>query len=393
MNKVYIDFLKLLNNGLYDLAETVDCKIEDVEFEAKNHICIPFIYKGAKNINLNIPQVWNNHMVISTMRNQHNLQIQQIVLRQLADAGIKCAILKGCSLSICYNEPMLRTLGDIDILVSPCDYERAIDILCGDEYEDESHEGHTFHYKYTLHDVPIEIHKQVSEYTSAEYGKTIEKKMSGALDNILYKHIDEFEFPSLSNEYQASTLLLHTQRHFFENRLPIKMLCDWAMFVRSVPSDEWNNTVVPFVREIGLEDFCNALTYTVNIYLHAECEEKLTEKVPEKIAEAIILEFLNNGVIADKNSLSQEIATRCSQKMDSGSGKIISLFKFMNDIARKEFRLARISRVFLPLFWIYIPLRYVARVISGKRTGLSLNAFNKTVERKGYIIEELKLKD
>ena len=393
MNKVFVDFLKLLNNGLYNYNQTVECKLEDVEFEAKNHICIPFIYKGAKNSNLAIPQEWTDYMVVSTMRNQHNLQIQQMVLNQLYDANIKCAILKGCSVSVCYNEPILRTLGDIDILVSHSDYEKAINVLCGDKYEDESCEGHAFHYKYTLHGVPIEIHKQVSEYTSKEYGNIIEQKMSKALDNVLKKQIDEFEFPALSNEYQAATLLLHTQRHFFENRLPVKMLCDWAMFVRSVSQEEWNSAVIPFVREIGLEDFCNALIDTVNLYLNAECKSKMTKKIPKEISDAIIMEFLNNGVISDKNSLSNEIATRCSQKKDNGSNKLFSLLLYMNDIAKKEFRLARVSRLFLPLFWLYIPMRYVIRVVLGKRTGLSLNAFNETIERKGFIIKELNLKD
>lgn len=393
MEKVHVDFLKLLNNGLYDKNTVVDCKIEDVEFEAKNHICIPFIYKGAKNISLDIPQTWSNHMIVATMRNQQNLQVQKLVLSQLAEVGIKCAVLKGSSVSICYDEPLLRTLGDIDVLVNPSDYDKAIEVLCGDEHEDESYEGHTFHYKYTLHGVPIEIHKQVSEYTSTEYGRIIEDKMSGALENIVSKSIDEFTFPCLSSEYQAATLLLHTQRHFFENRLPIKMLCDWAMFVRRVDLSEWNERVLPFVKDIGLEDFCNALTATVNEYLHAGCENKVTKTVTEKMTEFIILEFLNNGVIADKDSLSQNIASSCSQKMDKNSGKIISLFMLINDIARNEFRLARVSRLFLPLFWVYIPLRYVVRFLTGKRTGISLNAFNETVERKGYIIKELKLKD
>lgn len=393
MKKKHIDFLTIINNGLNNTDTAVNCKIEDLEFEAKTHICIPFVYKGAKNASLEIPQAWNNHMIVSTMRNQQNLQIQDMVLRKLSEADIKCAVLKGSSVSICYNEPMLRTLGDVDILVNPSDYDKAIEVLCGDEYADESYEGHTFHYKYTLHGIPIEIHKQVTEYTSAEYGQIIETKMSGALDRVIHKSIDEFEFPCLSNEYQAATLLLHTQRHFFENRLPIKMLCDWAMFIRTVSVEEWKSKVLPFIREIGLLEFCDAMVATANEYLSAECEDKVTKKVSKKMTEFIMLEFLNNGVIADENSLSQNIASSCSQKIDEKSGRILSLFMLINDIARNEFRLARTSSVFLPLFWIYIPLRYLARFISGERTGISLSAFNETVERKGYIIKELKLKD
>jgi len=393
MNKVHTNFLRLLNNGLYDKHEPVDCTIEEVEYEAKNHICIPFIYKGAKNAEISIPQTWNNHMIVSALRNQQNLQVQEFILQQLTEADIPCAVLKGSTVSVNYNEPMLRTLGDIDILVNPSDYEKAIELLCGDEYEDESYEGHAFHYKYTFRGVAVEIHKFVTEYSSAEYGKTIEKLMSNALDGVVQRQMDEFVFPSLSNKHQAATLLLHTQRHFFENRLPIKMLCDWAMFVRHVDLHEWKQDVFPFIEKMGLVDFCDALTATVNVYLRAECEEKVSKKVPEKMTEFIMQEFLNNGVLTDKDSLSQNIASSCSRQSTDSDSKIISMLLFLNEIARNEFVLARKSCIFLPIFWIYIPIRFVFRQITGKRSGLSLNAFNDTLERKKYIINKLKLKD
>lgn len=386
-------FLKLLNSGLYNTCESIQCKIEDVEFESKTHICIPFIYNGAKNCNVDIPQKWNNHIILSTLQNQHNLQVQRIVLETLSDACIPCAVLKGSSVSVNYNEPLLRTLGDIDILVKPSDYDRAITVLCGDEYKDESHEGHKFHFKYTLDGVPVEIHKHVTEYSNDEYGDKIEKIMSGALDNTDIKNIDEFSFPVLSNEYQAATLLLHTQRHFYESRLPIKMLCDWAMFVRNVELKEWETVVFPFVQKMELAKFCDALTATVNRYLSAGCEEKVSKKISDQITETIIVEFLNNGVIENKDSFSQKLASSCSKRESSKIGKISSLFMLLNKIAKNEFKLARKSDVFLPLYWFYIPVRYIFRVLCGKRKRISFGVFNDSFKRKEYLINELKLKD
>ena len=262
----------------------------------------------------------------------------------------------------------------------------------GDEYKNKS-EGHKFHYRYTTQGIDVEIHKYVAEYSSEKYGKTILKMMYKALDNVVFKNIDEFEFPCLSNEYQAATLLLHTQRHFYENLLPMRMLCDWAMFVKSVDLTEWKEKVYPFIAKMGLDNLCNALTAVCNKYLEVDCEEKVMSFVDEKTMEYIILDFLNGGASKDETEISQNIGSAYSEFKSKSNGKIKPMLLLINKIARRDFELARKSSVFLPLFWIYIPVRYIFRLLAGKRDLVSFGVFNETAERKEYLIKKLKLQE
>lgn len=393
MDKKQENFLKLLRNGLNNTNEFVDCSVDDMEQLALTHICVPFIYYGAKNAGLEIPENWKKYLTVSAYKNYQNMQTQTNIIAALKDADIPCAVIKGSTVSVNYPEPMARTLGDIDILVKEEDYERTVDLLCGVDYEDESYEDHKFHYKYTVNGVAVEIHKYVTEYTDDEYGKHIALSMEKALDNIVEKRIEDFVFPSLNDEFLAVTLLLHKQRHFFENRMPLRMLCDWAMFVKSVDTQKWNDVVYPFVEKMGLAKFCDAVTATCNRYLYLDCGDKIKCDVSDATTDRIIAEFFDGGVIKGENETSQSIGTSYSQNRAKTKGKIKPFIMLLNDIARNEFDLAKKSDVFLPLFWIYIPVRYCFRFLTGKRSKLSFGIFNETAERKEYLIKELNLRD
>lgn len=392
MNKAQENFLKILKNGLYDKNEPADFDLSDIVPQAKTHICVPLIYIGAKNIGCDLPDEWKNHVTVSTLRNQRNLQVQKSVVDKLREHGISSAVLKGSTVAANYRVPMLRVLGDVDVLVSEENYDKAIRIFCENEIDNEVYEKHNFHYRLTIQGVDVEIHKYVTEYSSEKYGKTISEIMECALDNIVMKKIDEFEFPSLSNEYQAACLLLHTQRHFFENRIPIRMLCDWLMYVKGTSLSEWKDKIYPFVSKMGLDKLCDTLTAVCNKYLDAECEDKVISGVDDEIIDSVMEEFLSGGIIKEEDSFSRNIGSYYSQNRAKSKGKIMSFILLINQIARNEFKMAN-KPVFLPLFWIYIPLRYIFKILTGKRNKISFVAFDQTATRKEQIINKLHLKD
>lgn len=387
------DFLILIKNCLCDEKENIVSELAELEHLALTHICVPFVYRGALNAEILISDEWKKYVTVSAFRNQKNLQIQSEILGKLKEADIPCAVIKGSTVSVNYPEPMIRTLGDIDILVNVTDYEKTIELLCGNEYENESSEGHQFHYKYTTQGVAVEIHKYVTEYSDDKYGEKIKNFMDDALGDVTIKQIDEFSFPSLSDKYQAATLLLHTQRHFYENRLPIRMLCDWAMFVESVSEEDWDDVVYPFISEMELDSLCDGMCAICAEYLGTDCVEKIKGNIDEETKRVMIEEFLNCGVIKDENAWSKSIASGYSKKRKLSKGKVIPFVMILNDIARHEFKLAQKSVVFLPFCWTVIGFRYIFRRISGKRSRVSFKAFNETTTRKELLIEKLNLKD
>lgn len=390
MNILQKTFFELLKNALYGKSEHVDCAEKDSLLEiAKTHRCIPFVYIGAKNAGIELSDDFKGIMTRNAVRNQLYMQIQAYIIDTLKNAGISCAILKGSSVSVNYPEPMARAMGDIDVLVKEEDYEKAIDVFGVDETDND----HSFHCGFVLNGITVEIHRNVTEYNSEKYGSFIKDAMSNALENIVIKKIDEFEFPVLDDKHQAATLLLHMQRHFFENLLPIRMLCDWAMFIGSIDTRKWKKEIYPFINEMGIGKFCDAMISVCNKYLGSNCDDKLFTPVDDKLTDSIIMEFINGGVDKKADSISRGVGAEISQNRANSKGIIKPLIMFLNKVAKNEFWLAKKSNIFLPIFWIYILLRYAVRVVIGKRNKFDFNAFSETADRKEYIIKRLNLKD
>ncbi len=383
-------FLILLKNGIFNTTELLpETDLHEVEQLAVNHLCVPLVYQGAVNGGIAPSGEWKNAMLKTLYRNESNLRVQNQVIQKFIEANIPCAVLKGSSVAVFYANPYLRPLGDIDILVRPCDYEKAISILDTGENKDNNHE-HKFHCKLMVNGISVEVHQYITEPMDDSYGKKIDSFMNYALDKVEYAEYEGFRFPVLSAKHQAITLLLHMQRHFYENRLTMRMLCDWAAFINSIHIDEWENNIKPYINELGLGKLSDTLTSVCNHYLGTNAADKMINSSDDSLCEDIIHEFLSNGVLPTGNQTSRNfgnIYALCKQKTNN---KCLALLFSVNEIARHNFKLAR-HPVFLPLFWIYIPIRYFVRWLTGKRGILSFDEFNETAERRKRIYQKLDL--
>ena len=392
MTNAELFFLQLLKCGTWNNKEnTYTGSLDEIEQMAVNHLCVPLVYQGALNIGLSGNEKWKMSVLKMILHNEKNLRVQHNAIQKLRNANIPCAILKGSSVAILYATPSLRPLGDIDILVRECDYEKAI-ALFDDGTNQETAPDHKFHCKLIVDGMSVEIHKYVTEYTSDSYGKKIARFMKDALDCVETKEYEGVSFPALQPKYQAATLLLHTQRHFLENRLTMRMLCDWAVFIESVSREAWEKEIKSYLKEFGLHKLSDVLTSVCNRYLGTNCEDVVFSKVEDSICDDVICEFLSNGVIADGGKISRNFGNIYAQHKEKTKSKLSAFVSSINEIARNNFSLAR-YRVFLPLFWIYIPARYLVRCMMGKREKLSIGAFNITAERRKRIYKQLNLQD
>ncbi len=385
-------FLKLLKCGIQGISEELpETDLMELEDISVSHRCVPLVYQGAVCCGTKPSAQWKEAVVKSAMRNELNLHVQKEVLRVLKEAGITCAIMKGSSVAVYYPEPYLRPLGDIDVLVEVADYEKAVSVLKNDSITKEA-EKHPFHCKIVIDGIAVEIHKYVTEYSSDAYGKKIAEIMKNALENVCYATYEGYQFPVLAEKYQAMSLLLHMQRHFFENRLTMRMLCDWAVFIQQTDIENWKSDIVDMIKKSGLDKLSDAMTGVCHLYLGADCAEKMITDADAALCEDIITEFVSNGACKNAEQTSRNVGTIYAQNIKAGKSKAFALLLTMNEVARRNFNLAK-HPIFLPLFWIYIPIRYIVLVLLGKKDMLSADTFQETATRRSRIEKQLNLND
>lgn len=383
MNKVQKDLICLLKNSIMCKNETVeDIDFDKVEDLAVNHVCLSLAYDGAVKAGLTPPEKWKRHIMFVISNNFKNMNVQAKMTALLDKNNIKYAILKGITVSKNYPEPTYRPLGDVDILVDECNYEKAIECLTEGEKLIEESLRHKFHYHFTHKGVNVEVHKHMTEYTNDEYGDFLNQYLKNALERTVKGEYDIFEFSMLEEKYQMVSLVLHTQRHFAEHKTTLRMLCDFAMYAKTIDEKKWTEEVYPALKMLGLTKFSSALVKMCEKYFGTEFLYKV-ENVEDSVIEELLEEVLNDGV--NEVYISTEKVGVCN--------KLKGIWNAIGSNAKKQFKVLDKHPYLLPLFYVYLPVRTTARMITGKRNGPKLAEYGASNYRRDRICKDLNIKD
>ena len=384
MNKAQNDFIMLLKNALLQKNNLInDIDYDMVERIALNHLCLPLVCDAALKCGKNVPEKWKQHCAYVAVNNYKNLTVQDEVLKSLNSSNIKCAVLKGITVSRYYPEPLYRPLGDIDILVEADKYDAAIDLLTGSSERDSEKLKHKFHYGFLFKNVNIEIHKYITEYKNNERSMLLRKYFDNALNTVTYGEYDSFTFPMLDAELQILAIVSHIQRHFKVRGATMRMLCDFGMLAQNITDGQWNNEIYPALKEVGLHRFTDALLSVCNKYLGLDFKGKLWQIIDENIAEELLEELLCEGITPEyMNTKGLKLAE-----------KIKNIFTAIYEIVKRDFKITEKCPVLYPVFFVYILFRAVFRKFTGQRKNTDVLGYCSYYSRRNAIRKELDIFD
>lgn len=382
MNKTQIDFIVLLKNALSNGNNPVkDISYDGVEKTALNQLCLSLVCDGALRSGANIPETWRKHCAYVAANNYKNLYVQDKILKILNENNIKCAVLKGITVSKYYPDPIYRPLGDIDILVEADKYDTAINILTGSEERNSESLKHKFHYGFVFEGVSVEIHKYITEYTEDNHGALLEEYFDNALETVILGEYDNFVFPMLNNKLQVLAVVSHIQRHFNVREITMRMLCDLGMLVNNITSEQWKNEIYPALKDIGLDRFTDALLSVCNKYLGIDFKNKIFQQIDESITDGLLEEILCDGIKPEYTDI---------YKL-SGFEKFKSIFVTIYEIVNRDFKITKKYPILTPLFFVYVPLRSVFRKVTGQRKNVTVLGYGTSYSRRNSIRKELNI--
>lgn len=315
---------------------------------------------------------WRSKLISTMIHNESLMATQSRIVALMQDAGIPCAVLKGASLSTCYYNPSARALGDIDLLVPEKFVVQASDVLMSQGfYAPTDAFSHPYHIDFYQNDIVVELHYAVSTFPDSPTGREAKRYLESWQEKLQQKHLGNHTFWCLSDSQQALSLLVHMERHMTTGCIGLRQLCDWAVFLTSITPECLAEQIIPELKLCGLEKFGAVLTQTAIRYLGLNPVYQISfQVVHERHVQAMIEEILRIGSIHNKNNTEDsssffvdESGTKSSMRVFIGK---------MNSLARRKFPITKKLPLLLPLFWLYIPLRYQFRSMTGKRRRKSL---------------------
>ncbi len=360
---------------------------EDVTWEADKQTVLSLIIGNLEENSEAKIRALNIAAKNMLIKNEH-IKLDKI----MDEAAIPYVILKGCASAAYYPEPILRTMGDIDILVSPSDIIRSDAALRSiGFFTEETLEGDRMHILYRHNNgLVCELHRGINGIPKTELGEVIKKYLVDIFEKSV-KSADGFVVPS--HFHHGLIILLHMVSHLITDGFGLRHLCDWAAFVSHFSDAEFCDMFETPLKKFGLWKAAQLMTACSVKYLN--CPEKTFAKgIDDDLIDALMCDVFTGGNFGRKqigrNQQIKFISNRNDNTVDDKS-VFRQLLNTFNYKAKNRYKFIQKYPVLLPIGWITVAADYIGSLIKGKRSTKNFKSNIETAKLRKSIYNKIEL--
>lgn len=188
---------------------------------------------------------------------QRNVEMNDFVAqlnRRLWENKIYGLLVKGQGVAQCYERPLWRTCGDVDLLLDDDNYEKAKVLLIplADEVEDE--DPVKKHLALNIKGFDIELHGKMPFALSRKADRVIDTVIDDSLKQggarvWSYKNSDIY-LPDADND--VIIVFTHFLHHFFIEGVGLRQVCDWCRLLWTYRDSLNHGLLESRIRKMGL---------------------------------------------------------------------------------------------------------------------------------------------
>ena len=387
--------LNLLSSAMFQKPfyadSEVDWKAVFDECKAQSVISLAFSALQKEEVPQNIYAHWkalvNENLAVNSKVSYAHTMLNDL----LNQASIPYVILKGCASAEYYDDPLLRTMGDVDFLVSEKEIKQ-VDKLLKNQGFVFNNSFHEIERAYEKEGVILELHWSITGIPGGKTGERLESFFYDIFDKSELKHFDLAEYYSPSSFHHGLVMLLHVARHMITGGIGLRHFCDWAVFVDKVGKD-FVSLFEDKLKQVGLWRFAQIMTQFCTTYLG------LPQQEWAGIAEKQLLAELKDDVFASGNFGHKDLSRADEAKFITSRKKggvnndsnLKQAVLSANEIVRRHWKFADKVPLVYPAGWAFFGGRYAIRSIAGKRDRLKVSALVKGADKRKEIYKSLKL--
>lgn len=394
-NMIQTTVLQLLSSAMFQkpfVAEKeVDWKSVFDECRAQSVVSLAFAALPKSEVSQVVYMQWkavvNENLAVNSKISYAHTMLNNL----MNQAKIPYVILKGCASAEYYDDPLLRTMGDVDFYVPTGFFEKADKLLVknGFRFNEIDHE---YEKAYTKDDVVFELHNTVNGVPSGKVGAEIRHYFDDIFEKADLKHFDLATYYSPSPFHHGLVMLLHVARHMVTGGIGLRHFCDWAVFVDKV-SDDFTAMFEDKLKRVGLWRFAQILTQFCTAYLGLSSQTWAGE-VDKKLLSDLKDDVFAGGNFGHKDlSRADEAKFITSRKKGTvnNDSAIKQAVLSANEIVRKHWRFADKVPVVYPVGWVFFGGRYAVKTAFGKRDKVKVKALVEGAEKRKEIYQGLRL--
>ena len=234
-------FLSLVRAGLWEQTEAyfdhnIINKIvwEEVYQLAEEQSVIGLVLAGIEHSNVKPPQElllqWIGEVQMLEQQNKAKNQFVGDLVQRMRLADIYTILVKGQGVAQCYKKPLWRSSGDVDLLLSDSNFNKARVALMPMSSANMPYERYSMHLGMTINSWLVEIHGTLRTGLSGKvdkvvdevqrdvfYGGNVRSWMNGKTAVFLPSPDDDVFF-----------VFSHFLMHFYREGMNLRQICDWC---------------------------------------------------------------------------------------------------------------------------------------------------------------------
>lgn len=150
--------------------------------------------------------------------------------RDLQDAGIEFLLVKGQGIAQCYEKPLWRACGDVDMLLDASNYERAKKFLMPRASAIEDEDKQRLHLGLTIDSWVVELHGTLHTRQMPNINKLVDTVQKNVFEHHQFRTWKDGQTDILLPSPDADVIFVftHILQHFFGGGIGLRQICDWC---------------------------------------------------------------------------------------------------------------------------------------------------------------------
>ena len=231
--------LELIRGGLWGTEVSLS-NCEDIDYSsvmqlAEEQSVLGLVTAGLERVeDVKIPQQWSLQFIGSTLqleqRNKSMNAFVALLISKMRAAGIYTLLVKGQAIAQCYEKPLWRACGDVDLFLSEENYAKAKELLVPlassveEEYVREKHLG------LTIDGWVVELHGHLYSGLSSRVERELDKLQEDTFygGQVRSWMNGQTQIFLLKAENDVFYVFTHILQHFYKEGVGLRQVCDWC---------------------------------------------------------------------------------------------------------------------------------------------------------------------
>jgi len=236
-------FIELLRAGLWEkearLSHYKDIDFSEVYRIAEEQSVQGIVLQGleelrAKGIELSVPKVlllqWIGEVQVIKQRNKEMNVFVAELIEKLRNADIYALLVKGQGIAQCYEKPLWRSSGDVDLFLNNENYKKAYKVLSKISMSVDEEDKYNLHLAMTIDGWAVELHGTLRSGLWQSLDHELDKVQNavfyeGKVRSWMNGRTQVF-LPAADED--VVFVFAHILQHFYKEGIGLRQICDWC---------------------------------------------------------------------------------------------------------------------------------------------------------------------